>query len=118
MKEKFIHIEANGVQYPLCMNLNVLEEIQEEYGSMSKWGDIVENKDGEEPKIKDLKFGFLAMINEGIDIENENSEIKRKFLNEKQVGRIITAIGIKEITEKIKEVSLNSNSTGEEPKNV
>ena len=85
---------------------------------MTAWGEIVENKAGEEPKIKDLKYGFMVMINEALDIENENLEEKRQLLTEKQVGRLLTELGIAEAAKKIKELSISSNSTGEEPKNM
>lgn len=118
MKDKINYFEVNGIKYPLCCNLNVLEAIQEKYGSMTAWGEIVENKAGKEPKIKDLKYGFMIMINEALDIENEKLEEKRQLLTEKQVGRLLTELGIAEATKKIEELSISSNSTGEEPKNM
>ena len=118
MKDKINYFEVNGTKYPLCCNLNVPEAIQEKYGSMTAWGEIVENKAGKEPKIKDLKYGFMVMINEAIDIENENLEEKRQLLTEKQVGRLLTELGIAEATKKIEELSISSNSTGEEPKKM
>ena len=110
MKEKIIYLEAGNEKYPLAFNVNVIEEIQNEYGSISRWGSIVENKDSaeSEPKIKDLKVGMLFMVNEGIEIENEKSETKRELLNSKQLGRLLSKIGLKEVIEKIKEVSINS----------
>lgn len=117
MKEKTIYIEYNNDKYPLVFNLNVMEEIQNAYGDISKWGEIVENNH-EEPKIKDLKFGLMAMINEGLDIENETSEVKRKFLTDKQIGRLLTSVGLTEITNKIKEVTKNSTQVDENSKNV
>lgn len=112
MKEKIIYLEAGNEKYPLAFNVNVMEEIQNEYGSISRWGSIVENKDSaeSEPKIKDLKVGMLFMVNEGIEIENEKSETKRELLNSKQLGRLLSKIGLKEVIEKIKEVSINSTT--------
>lgn len=112
MKEKIIYLEVGNEKYPLAFNVNVMEEIQNEYGSISRWGSIVENKDSaeSEPKIKDLKVGMLFMVNEGIEIENEKSETKRELLNSKQLGRLLSKIGLKEVIEKIKEVSINSTT--------
>lgn len=112
MKEKIIYLETENEKYPLAFNVNVMEEIQNEYGSISRWGSIVENKDSaeSEPKIKDLKVGMLFMVNEGIEIENEKSETKRELLNSKQLGRLLSKIGLKEVIEKIKEVSINSTT--------
>ena len=59
------------------------------------------------------------MINEGIDIENETAEIKREFLTEKQIGRIITEIGMSKMTEKVQETVIDSTKKeNEEEKNV
>lgn len=112
MKEKIIYLETENEKYPLAFNVNVMEEIQNEYGSISRWGSIVENKDSaeSEPKIKDLKVGMLFMVNEGIEIENEKSETKRELLNSKQLGRLLSKIGLKDVIEKIKEVSINSTT--------
>lgn len=118
MKEKLIYIETSRSTYPMSYNINVMEEIQEQYGSMEKWGKVVENKEEKEPKIKDLKNGLMAMINEGIDIENEDREEKLPFVNSKQVGRIISEVGFAEITSKIQELTINSTKTDEESKNV
>lgn len=104
---------VGDVKYPLVFNLNVMEEIQNEYSSIQKWSELVE---GEESDIKALKYGITAMINEGIDIENENLEIKREFVTTKQVGRIITQIGLKEITKKVQKTVVDS--TQSESKNV
>ena len=117
MKEKLIYLETSKKKYPMSFNINVMEDIQEEYGSMKNWGDIVENKGGEEPKVKDLKYGLMSMINEGIDIENENNGTNEPLLNSKQAGRIITEIGFVKIFEKIKEITINSASGEEDSKN-
>lgn len=111
MKDKVGFIEVGEKKYPLCFNLNVLEEIQDEYGSLSKWGEIVENKDGEEPRIKDLKKGLLLMINEAIDMENESKGENIPFLDAKKVGRIITSVGFTRIVEIIKDMSVESTTT-------
>ena len=58
MKDEIIYLDEEK-KYPLIFNLNVMEIIQKEYGSLKKWqesiffdkedGDKEENK---EPKIK------------------------------------------------------------------
>lgn len=112
------HINLKGTDYPLVFNLNVIEKIQEKYGSYEKWGEMTDGKDNE-VNIGALKFGILEMINEGIDIENENLETKRKFLTDKQVGRIITEVGMQKMTEKIQETVIDSTKNDrEEEKNV
>lgn len=101
------HISFNGVDYPLAFTLNVIEKIQDKYGSYEKWGEMTDGKD-KEVNIGALKFGILEMINEGIDIENENKEIKRDFLTDKQVGRLVTEIGLQELTKKVQETVIDS----------
>lgn len=116
MKDNIRYLEIGEERYPLVFNINVMEEIQEKYETMSKWGEVVEGE--EEPKLKDLKAGILFMINEGIDIENEKKDEKRPFLTSKQLGRLMSEVGFSKIVETIKELTVSSTKTGEEPKNV
>lgn len=106
MKNTIAHIEADGKRYPIVFNLNVMEEIQEQYGSLDKWGELTQG-DGE-PKIKDLKAGIMAMMNEAIDIENEVNGANDPMLTEKKVGRIMSAVGIDTIVAKIQEITIAS----------
>jgi hypothetical protein len=111
MNDKIAYIETENKKYPIVFNLNVMEEIQEKYGSMSQWGEIVENTEGGEPKIKDLKIGLMEMMNEAIDIENEGKEVKEPFVNAKQVGRIIGSVGFDKITKVIKDLTIASTKS-------
>lgn len=115
MKNTIVYIETEKRNYPIVFNLNVMEEIQDKYGSLDKWGALTQG-DGE-PRVKDLKNGILAMINEGIDIENEENGTQNAFLTEKQVGRLMTEVGIVTIVEKIKEITVAS-TRGETSKNA
>lgn len=120
MIDSIKHIEVNGIKYPMALTLNVLEDIQIKYGSIAAWGkklepEKVENKEtGEievqEPSLKDIIWTMQQVINEGIDIENEENGTNRPFLSHKQVGRIITKIGIKESGSIIQELTVNSTS--------
>lgn len=92
MKDYKFEMEVEGAKYPLVFNLNVMETIQEEYGTIQKWGELTDGSKGE-VNVKALKFGLTEMINEGIDIENEEFENKRPLLTTKQVGRLITKMG-------------------------
>lgn len=108
MIDNIKHITVNNVEYPMAFTLNVLENIQEKYGSLEEWGDILEPDEGE-PSIKDVKWVFTEFINEGIDMENELKDEKRPFLTTKQVGRIVSGVGIKNITAIIKGITSDSN---------
>ena len=111
------HIKCQEMEYPLVFNLNVIEKLQDKYGSYEKWGGMTDGKE-KEINIGALKFGILEMINEGIDIENENKETKRDFLTLKQVGRLITEVGMKKLTDKVQETLIESTKSNEEEKNV
>lgn len=117
MKEKKIYIETSKGTIPLVFNLNVMEEIQEEYGSLDKWVELTENKNGIEPNVKSLKQGFFFMINEGIEIDNEDKDENRPLFTLKQVGRLISEIGVDEVAKKIQEATINSTKVDEVPKN-
>ena len=111
MKNARVYIETEKKKIPLVFNLNVMEEIQEKYGTLEKWGEITQGNG--EPKVKDLKAGIMAMMNEAIDIENEENGTDEKPLSEKQVGRIMTEVGIKAIVEKIQEITIASTKSGD-----
>jgi len=119
MKDVLIHFEANEVSYPLAFNINVLEVMQDKFGSFTAFADSLSSKDGDEPKMKDIKFIYTECINEGIDMENDpdcvhfiKSDETRPFLTEKQVGRLIGSITDKAGT--IKQLVVKSNDSGKE----
>lgn len=113
MQNKLTYIETDSRKYPIVFNINVMEEIQEVYGSVGAWGEIVENAEGGEPKVKDLKIGLMLMINEGIDIENELTGQNLPMVTAKQVGRLIGDVGFQAITEVIKNLTIASTKTGD-----
>lgn len=100
-------IEYKGKTYKLYFNLNVMQQIQEEYGTIDEWGNLSDGVSGE-VNAKAVIFGITAMINEGIDIENEEKGTDIKPFTLKQVGRMITEIGIKEATKKLNETVIES----------
>lgn len=110
-KKKKNTITYKGEEYALVFNLNVMEDIQEKYGSVEAWGDLVEAED--EPKAKDIKYGFTAMLNEGIDIYNEENGTERPFFTEKQVGRIISEIGLSEAAKRLNDTVVDSTKSDE-----
>lgn len=112
MKEFNGEIQYKEKKYKLVFNLNVMEEIQEKYGTVEKWGELTEGVQSE-PNIKAIIFGFAAMINEGIDIENEETGNKTKAITLKQAGRIISEIGLAEATQKLNKTVVESTDSGE-----
>ena len=117
MKEKEAVFSVNGKEYKAVFNLNVMQEIQNEYETFSRWGELTDGKSEKgEVDIRALIFGIKAMLNEAIDIDNENLTEKKPFLTEKQVGRLITEMGLKEATQKLNSTVINSTKD-DKPKN-
>ena len=116
MKNTVVYIKTEKKEYPLAFNLNVMEEIQEAYGSLENWGRITQGAG--EAKVKDLKVGILAMINEAIDMQNEENNTNEPMLTAKQVGRIMTEVGIDKVVSAIQEITIASTKGEDNEKNV
>ena len=112
MKDIESRITVNDKEYPIVFNLNVMEEIQEEYGTLDKWGNMTDGTDGE-PNAKAVIFGFTAMINEGIDIQNDRNGTNEKPLTKRQVGRLITEYGLINATKKMNDTVIQSTKSNE-----
>lgn len=112
MKDMNGAIQYNGKEYKLVFNLNVMERIQDEYGSLDEWANMTDGKSGE-PNAKAVIFGFCEMLNEGIDISNEENGTFDKFLTLKQVGRMITEIGIANATKSLNDTVVKSTQSTE-----
>lgn len=115
MKDAMNTINYKDKEYKIIFNLNVMEQIQEEYGTLDRWGDLTDGVSGE-VNVKALKFGLMCMINEGIDIQNEEEGTDIKPFTSKQIGRMLTELGIQEMTEKVNETVIESTKSDE--KNV
>lgn len=115
MKDINGKIQYKDKEYKLVFNLNVMEEIQAEYESLEKWGDLTDGQSGE-PNAKAVIFGFTAMLNEGIEMDNEDNGTDIKHLTPKQVGRMITEVGLLEATKKLNQTVVESTQSNE--KNV
>ena len=139
MKDFNGEIQYKGKVYKLVFNLNVMETIQAEYGSIDVWGDLTDGrayskekyekqrnaipwedltdkdkaKFKREPDAKAVIFGFTEMLNEGIDISNEENGTDDKPLTLKQVGRMITEIGLARATEEMNKTVIKSASSEE-----
>ena len=102
------HFKYRDTEYPLAFTMNVIEKLQDKYGSYEKWGEMTDGKE-QEINIGALKFGITEMINEGIDMENETLETKRE---------IITEIGMEKMTDRVQQTVIESTKRNEEEKNV
>ena len=105
-------LEYKGVLYPVVFNLNVMEALQEEYGTVEAWGDLTDAKKGE-ISAKALKFGITAMLNEGVDEYNDTHDDKRELFTEKQVGRIISELGAQNVAQTMNQTVIDSTKSNE-----
>lgn len=115
MKDVSGVINYKDKEYKMVFNFNVMEEIQEEYGTLEKWGSLTDGSSGE-VNAKATIFGITSMLNEGIDIENEENGTELKPFTKKQVGRMLTELGLKNMNEKMNDVVIESTKSAE--KNV
>lgn len=118
MKEISSKVEYKGREYRIVFNLNVMEAIQDEYGTLDNWGALTDGEAHEgETDIKALIFGLREMLNEAIEIDNEDNGTNDPLLTRKQVGRMLTAIGVGKLTEDMNKLVVDSTKNDNEPKN-
>lgn len=107
--DKLTYIEVGKEKYPIkCDNL-VLQQIQEEFGSVrlfemaliglaaEKNPDGTDKRDDKgqiilkhvEPSIKAINFGLPLMVNEGLEIEAGQKNTDFKYLEDKEIIRSI-----------------------------
>ena len=114
MKEVSKIVEYKGKELKIVFNLNVMEAIQAEYGTLDKWGALTDGKtDGGEVDVKALIFGLREMLNEGIEIDNEDKGENNPPLTHKQVGRILTDMGLEKATKDVNDLVIDSTHSDE-----
>lgn len=116
MREVSSKINYKDKDYKIVFNLNVMEAIQAEYGTLDEWGELTDGKGGE-PNIKAVIFGLREMINEGILIDNEDNGTNEPLLSHRQVGRMLTESGIQSTTATMNDLVVESTKTEDELKN-
>lgn len=116
MVDKINYLETKTEKYPLVFTLNVMEAIQEKYGTIEAWSNLIQ-RDGE-PDIKALKFFITEAINEGLEIEAERNGEKPKVITAKKAGRILTEIGLSGAASKIMNTIAESIQTEDSAKNA
>ncbi len=115
MIDKVNYLETKTEKYPLVFTLNVMESIQEKYGTIEAWSNLIQREG--EPDIKALKFFITEAINEGLEIENEKTGEKKKLITAKQAGRILTEVGLSGTANKIMTTISESIQTDDTSKN-
>jgi len=112
MKDIERNIQYEGRDLTLVFNLNVMEQIQEEYGTLDAWADLTDGS-SHEPNAKAIIFGFCQMLNEGIDIQNEKDGTSIPPFTLRQTGRIITRLGLQTATDALNETVIDSTRSAE-----
>lgn len=108
MLGKLEYIEIGDKKYPLAFSFNVMEQVQETYGTMDAWTKTLQADEGRELKMKDLIWTFQQFVNEGIEIENEDNNQNRPLMTHKQVGRLITQADMKKLVATMKSMTVKS----------
>lgn len=110
MKDISKTLEYRGKTYKIVFNLNVMELIQERFGTVEAWGEAMSTEEGKEPKASDIIYGFWCMLNEGIDMDNDDKPKDERVepLTLKQVGRMLTEVGIAGAADQMKSLVVES----------
>lgn len=121
MKDIMDKLEYKGKEYKLIFNLNVLEQIQDKYGTLEKLLEEAYGRKTGEPSIKALSFIIMSMVNEAIDIENESKEVGAPFITQKQANRMLTEFiqgnGVENVVKLVDDLMAKSLQGGENSKN-
>lgn len=107
MREVSTKLVYKDKEYKLVFNLNVMEAIQEEYKTLDAWGELTDGKNGE-TNVKALVFGLTAMLNEGIEINNEDTGANEPLLSHKKVARMLSEVGLELATAKMNDLVVDS----------
>lgn len=116
MKDNAGTVNYKGKEYKIVFNLNVMEAIQNEYGTLDTWTDLTSGIN-QEVNIKALKFGYTEMLNEALQIEAEDNNTEYKPVTPAFVGRMLTEIGLDNMSKVLQDTVIESTKTDEE-KNV
>lgn len=138
MKDIENKITYKDTEYTVVFNINVMEAIQDKFGSLDAWVDLMDGtanakekykavhgtlegfdelaedspeRQGE-PDLKAIKYGYYVMINEGVEIDNENGK-ETKPVTLSQVGRILTQIGFENAQKSLGELMNDSTQSNE-----
>lgn len=139
MKDINGEIQYKNRVYKLAFNLNVMQAIQRQYGSIEAWGSLTDGtecakrlyeaekhdvsweqlpeaekaKYPAEPDVEAVIFGFTEMLNEGIEIDNDENGTDLKLMTTKQVGRMITEVGMSNALGKLQKTVVDSTQSTE-----
>ena len=112
------YLDDGEKQYPIAFTLNVMEAIQQKYGTLQEWGKLAQSRN--EPDIAALKYMLMESQHEGVEMtcKCKRGMCECDYLTLKEVGRLITRIGIKTVAEKISKLITASLEQGDSSKNA
>ena len=122
MKDIMDTLKYKDKEYELIFDLNVLQEMQDKYGTMTKCLDEAYGKKTGEPSIKAIAFLVTAMMNEAIDIKNEEKGTNEPPVTEKMANRMLSEFmrnsgDLSALVSKIDDLMAKSLQGGEDSKN-
>ena len=122
MKDIMDTLKYKDKEYELIFDLNVLQDMQDKYGTMTKCLDEAYGKKTGEPSIKAIAFLVTAMINEAIDIKNDEKGTNEPPVTEKMVNRMLSEFmrdsgDLSAVVSKIDDLMAKSLQGGEDSKN-
>lgn len=123
MKDISDKLTYKGKDYKLVFDFNVMEDLQEKYGTFNKWIEEAYGKKTGEPSVKALAFAIASMVNNAIEIDNEDRapEEAEKPITTRQANRMLTALaaegGLENVVKSIDGLMAKSLEGGENSKN-
>lgn len=95
MKAKYEMIDVDGEKYPIAYNMVVSRDLQEEFGSLSKWGEIFETVERDEDGnlIEDKKNGVQVYSEKSV-LKNEDGSIFLAKQKEIRISDMIRTFAI------------------------
>ena len=121
MKDISDTLEYKGKTYKLVFDFNVMQDLQEEYGTFNQWVEEAYGKASGEPSVKALAFAICSMVNEGIDEENEEKGEETPHITTRQANRMLSAMassgGLSAVVKGVDDLMSKSLQGGEDSKN-
>ena len=123
MKDISDTLEYKGKQYKIVFDFNVMQDLQEEYGTFNNWVEEAYGKKSGEPSVKALSFAIMSMVNNGIDEANEDRkpEEQEKYITARTANRMLTEFaktkGLNNVIKQIDGLMSDSLQGGKKKKN-
>lgn len=106
------YFDVNNEKIPALFDLNVVAELQDDYGSLTEWNEKC-FPEGEEPRLKPLIHAFELAFNEGYDAIGSDKRVSRV-----EAGRIVTQMSLEEAAKNMQGMVVDSTKSGTEEKNA